>query len=331
MSRKNKTASLWLLMVAAGVYCWAEASPAAPEKTVGERVTGKVAAEQFVATGNLLRNAGFELDSVFNGGPMRQGTEFIRAVLLYQGNCPRPPCEGWWVEGNPGDGVSLERKEVHSGLRAMRVTPPAGKKLSVASAPEMPVPVGVLTLSAWVRTCSAKASLELELVAAGAHADQDPRHYDPFPAGELGCRRTATEWTRVELTAEAPADAAAVVRLVVDGGRVVADDLQLETGRVPTAFNVRREEWLKLSFEGTPESRLPCWMAEDNMPRKLLVCNDSNVTIDGDLEIWAGPWSATEKRKVVRDEKHCTKGRGRCNDSAAADHLKPDAYVWLRS
>ncbi len=131
----------------------------------------------------------------------------------------------------------------------------------------------------------------------------------------------------MELTAAAPVDAAAVVRLAVDGGRVVADDLQLETGRVPTAFNVRREEWLKLSFEGTPESRLPCWMAEDNVPRKLLVRNDSHVTIDGDLEIWAGPWWQPKSEKWSAVKNTALKAGDVATIPLRTGHLKPDAYV----
>jgi hypothetical protein len=117
------------------------------------------------------------------------------------------------------------------------------------------------------------------------------------------------------------------VRLAVDSGRVVADDLQLETGRVPTAFNVRREEWLKLSFEGTPELRLPCWMAEDHGLRKLLVRNDSNVTIDGDLEIWVGPWSQPKSKKLSALKNITLRAGDVATIPLRTDHLKPDAYV----
>ncbi len=131
MNRNRKTAWLGLAMVAAGACCLADLSATAAETPGSNASAAKAAAEHAPATGNLLRNAGFELDSVFNGSPMRQGTEFMRAVALFQKRCPPPPCEGWWIEGNAGDGVSLESKEVHSGSRAI-ADRAAGGRTSVA-------------------------------------------------------------------------------------------------------------------------------------------------------------------------------------------------------
>ncbi len=290
MNVNRKTRWLGLAMVAAGACCLADLSATAAETPGSNLSTTTPAAEHTPATGNLLRNAGFELESVFNGSPMRQGTEFMRAVALFQKRCLPPPCEGWWIEENPGDGVSLESKEVHSGSRAIRLEPPEGKRVSLVSAPEVPVPVGPLALSAWVRTTGAQALLELQLVAAGARSNQDPHALRLLSRRQLTLPENAAQWRRVTLIADAPVGAAAVVRLVVKRGRVVADDLQLEAGRDPTPFGVRPEERIRLAFEGTPESQLPCWMAEDDTPRKLLARNGSDAAIGGDLEIWVGPW-----------------------------------------
>ena len=155
----------------------------------GHASAAKPAGEPAAATGNRLRNAGFELDSVFNGSPMRQGTEFVRAINLFQNRCPPPPCEGWWIEGNSGEGVSWESKEVHSGLHDPDCTA-GGKRVSLVSAPEASVPAGPLVLSAWVRTTAAKALLELELVAAGARSDQNPRTLRSLSRRQMPCRRT---------------------------------------------------------------------------------------------------------------------------------------------
>jgi hypothetical protein len=78
-----------------------------------------------------------------------------------------------WIEENPGNGVSLESKESRSGSRAIRLEPPEGKRVSLVSAPEVPVPAGTLALGAWVRTTGAKALVELQLVAAGARSNEN--------------------------------------------------------------------------------------------------------------------------------------------------------------
>ena len=327
MNRNRKMAWLGLMMVAAGACCFADLSPTAAETPGSNASAAKAAAEHAPATGNLLRNAGFELESVFNGSPMRQGTEFMRAVALFQKRCLPPPCEGWWIEENPGDGVSLESKEVHSGSRAIRLEPPEGKRVSLVSAPEVPVPVGPLALSAWVRTTGAQALLELQLVAAGARSNQDPHALRLLSRRQLALPENAAQWRRVTLIANAPVGAAAVVRLVVKRGRVVADDLQLEAGRDPTPFGVRPEERIRLAFEGTPESQLPCWMAENDTPRKLLARNDSETAIEGDLEIWVGPWSQPKSQKLAALKNVSLKAGDAATIPLRLGQLKPDAYV----
>jgi len=315
-------------IIAAGVCCSADLSATASDTSAGDASAAKPAAEHAPPTGNLLRNAGFELDSVFNGSSMRQGTEFMRAVnLFFQNHCPPSPCEGWWIEENSGDGVSLESKEVRSGSRAIQLEPPEGKRVSLVSAPEVPVPAGPLVLSAWVHTTGAKALLELQLVAAGARSNQNPYSLRSLSRRQMALPENTGPWSRVTLVTDAPVGAAAVVRLVVQRGRVVADDLQLEAGRVPTPFAVRPEERLRLAFEGTPESRLPCWVAEDDTPRKLLVRNGSNAMIDGDLEIWAGPWSQPKREKLAALKNVSLGPRDVAAIPLRLGHLKPDAYV----
>ena len=84
MNRNRKTAWLGLMTVAVGTCCLADLSAIAAETPGGNASAAEPAAERAPANGNLLRNAGFELDSDFNGSPMRQGTEFMRAVDLFR-------------------------------------------------------------------------------------------------------------------------------------------------------------------------------------------------------------------------------------------------------
>jgi len=282
------------------------------------------AVDELSTRGNLLRNGGFELGDCFNGAPMRQGTEFIRTHMALQGTCRQLPTEGWWIEGDSTEGVALEQKEVHSGSQSLVIAPLAGKQRSVISAPEMPVPVGTVTLSAWVRTTGAKGVLAMDFVADGAKPSDIPRF---LSRKQIALPETAGQWTRVQLTVEAPANVAAVARIAVEAGRVAVDDLQLEAGSTPTAFSVRGDERLSLAFEGVPEPRLPCWREKDHAPRTLQIRNASTATIQGDLEIWMGPWSKpkTEKAAVLNNLE--LQAGGVQTIPLRLDHLKPDAYL----
>ncbi|MEI8198144.1 MAG: hypothetical protein WCI73_19800, partial [Phycisphaerae bacterium] len=169
------------------------------------------------ANPNLLRNASFELPAIFNGTPMRQGTEFIRSVLAQQGKCRQLPVEGWWQNDTATASVMLEQTQAPSGTAALAVNPPAGKNVAVFSAPEIPLPAGTATLSAWVRTTGAHAKLELEFVPAGLKPSDIPHSLARQP---LALPETTATWTRVQLTATVPAHAAAVAWITVDSGKV---------------------------------------------------------------------------------------------------------------
>jgi hypothetical protein len=282
------------------------------------------AADEVATKDNLLRNGGFELGEQFNGALMRQGTEFIRTHMALSGTCHHLPTEGWWIEGASTDRVSLEQKEVHSGSRSLVIAPPAGKQVSVFSAPEMPVSAGPVTLSAWVRTTGAKGTLAIDFIAGGAKPSDIPRF---LSRTLIALPEMAGPWTRVQLTAAAPANAAAGARITVEAGRVAVDDLKLEAGSTPTAFDVRGDERLSLAFEGVPETRLPCWREKDPATQTLQIRNASNATIKGNLEIWIGPWSKpkTEKAAVLNDLE--LKAGDIKTIPLHLDHLKPDAYV----
>ncbi|MFA6293614.1 MAG: beta-galactosidase, partial [Victivallales bacterium] len=274
--------------------------------------------------GNLLRNASFELNDTFNGASMRHGTEYIRSVMAGQGKCRQLSAEGWWMSGNSADGASLEKKVVHSGSLSLSLNPPPGKNVSVFSAPEIPVTAGAVTLSAWVRTSGAKGKLELEFVRAGLKPQDIP---PSLSRKQIALPETVAEWTRIQLTAEAPANAAAVAWITIDSGKVLIDDIQLESGKVPTDFNIRPEEFLHLSFKDVPEEQLPFWKEKDDSTRRLLIRNDSRAAIKGSLEIWTGPWSKPKAdRMTVIDDFDLDAGDFK-TVKLSMEKLKPDACV----
>ena len=63
------------------------------------------------------------------------------------------------------------------------------------------------------------------------------------------------------------------------------------------------------------------------MPRKLLVRNDSKVAIDGDLEIWAGPWSQPKREKLAAVNNASLKAGGVAAIPSRTGRWKPNAYV----
>ena len=322
MNGNRKTAWLGLMMVAAGACCLADLSATAAETPGSNASAAKAAAEHAPATGNLLRNAGFELDSVFNGSPMRQGTESHAEPWPFSRSVARRR------RARAGGSKGIRRRRFAGversplRLRAIRLAPPEGERVSLVSAPEVPVPAGPLALSAWVRTAGAKALLELQLVAAGARSDQDPRALRSLSRRQIALPENTAQWSRVTLTTDAPVGAAAVVRLVVERGRVVADDLQLEAGRVPTPFGVRAGRAAQARIRG--DARVTASLLDGGRRYAAKTAGAQRFRRrdrrrPGDL---GRPLVATEKPEAGRIEERLAEGRGRGNDPAAAGPLE---------
>lgn len=251
---------------------------------------------------NILRNASFELASQFNGTPMRQGDDekirYLQCVQADPGKAPWSvlPIEGWWCAGPDADGVSLDRTDVRSGGQALRVVAQANAPRSVVSSLGNYVPPGALTMSAYIKTIQAKAQLELDLttgLAEQIHGKSQLKKVIELPAD--------SGWRRVSLTAESPAMLQALLRLKVSRGTVLLDDVQLELGTAATAFNLRPEEWFRLSVDGQDESRMPKWTAGAEM-RHVTLANDSRLPLSGLIQVHFGTWDQplTEKLAEIK-------------------------------
>ena len=192
------------------------------------------------ARANVVRNGSFELGSRFNGGPMRQGAESY-LTFVRQGDerlwTELDDAEAWWVEGSSRDGVQVTTGDGHSGRRCLLLQPTGPRGISVISAFDRTVEGGAVTLSAWVKTKGTRGGMDLDLLSgwqAGAKREAQVRRSVELPP--------AAAWRRLSVTAESPAKLQAIVRLRAEAGVVWVDDVQIELGAHPSAFNVRPEE-----------------------------------------------------------------------------------------
>ena len=247
---------------------------------------------------NMVRNAGFELGATSCGTPMRQGDEFFQRFVK-QGEkmaWTQAPTEAWWVEGPSAEGVTVAAA-AHSGKAGLSVKPAGGQPRSAISALNRMVPPGPVTLSAWVKTAGCKGHLEFDLATSWEQVNgrgSVVRKSLPLPAN--------SDWTRLILTSEAPQLLHALGRIVVEEGAAVLDDVQIEAGAAASAFNLRPEEWLRLSIAGTPDARLPQWIAADPAVRKATVTNDSRVPIGGQVRLFLGPWNKPTAQQIAAFE-----------------------------
>lgn len=300
---------------------------AGEERVLGSAPLNLLAQDRPVPGVNLVRNASFELDPMFSGGPMRQGLEFFQ-MFYKQPLWKRSVAEGWWVEGESTEGVT-PAPEAHSGTRALCVAPPEGQSRAVVSAFNRLVTAGPVTLSAWVKTAGCRGQLSLDVVA-GLDASPHPRVRQVVALPE------DSDWTRLVVTVpEAPDLYHAVARLQVDRGTAWLDDVQIEAGAAASAFNLRPEEWLRLSLVGVDDAVLATWRRGDRTARKLTLHNDSRTPLRGTVRVGLGSWDHPGQREVAVFTTEVVGGRKpqwtvlpkTLEASFSSADLPPDAYV----
>ncbi len=275
------------------------------------------------ASPNVVRNASFELDSRFNGGPMRQGAEkFMSQARDASGPIWQAlPVEGWWAEGPSSDGVRIISGGAHSGKRCLAISATVAPR-SVISSLDRFVPAGPVTLSAWVKTSGAKAHIDLDLTTGWQQ--EWPRGAQVRKSVDLP---EDAGWTRVAVTAESPEKLMALMRLTVEQGEVLLDDVQIEASTKPSEFNLRPEEWLRLEFAGSAGSELPKWVQGDKKLRELRVWNDSRKPLRGVAAVSLKTWD--NRKQLVLDRLNASKlasGRSRTIAFSIKD-LPADAYL----
>ncbi len=288
-------------------------------------------------SGNIVRNASFELEDNYNGGPMLQYPE--RDQVLRGAWSRIGSLEGWMAEGPDSSAVKVVADQHVTGKRSLLLDGSRGKPVSVISAFERYVDEGPVTLSVWVKTSGARGRIDLDLVNSwdqdGINRSARLRKSVDIPAD--------SDWVRLTVTAHSPARIQAIARIWVDAGKVYVDDVQIEERSSASAFNVRPEEWLRLEIAGAPDSLdlisptdggvgrtepgLPKWIEGDSSKREVIVYNDSRLALRGNVALHVGAWNMKdEKPLAVFDAGKINPGGSR---AIAFDTkgLSPNAYL----
>lgn len=283
-----------------------------------------------VSASNIVINGGFEVPLNYNGTILRHfppgDAAYLGSVVSgKQRAWTQIDAQGWHAEGGDADGVSVIADYPHSGARCLRVTAASAQPRSVISSFEPQADAGPVTLTAWVRSSSARATLSLDLVNGWNQVQQHvsvSRQSVDLPFDSKG-------WTRVSVTAIASSKLASICRLSVTSGTVWMDDVQISQGAKPSEFNVRLQEWLRLSVSDSDQSGIPQLIAGATIP--LVLTNDSRMPLTGRINVYFGPWNAPKQRTVaVFDASSIAPGSSRKMQFNGSD-LPAGAYVFTIS
>ncbi len=264
---------------------------------------------------NVLANGSFELSNRFCG------TTFGRSDAdMRWGNPPwwkELPIDGWWAEGGKTTGIATSASgRTGKCLRVDAIKAP----VIVTSSLGRYVPAGQVTLSAYVKTRNAAGDLYLQMVPDINFARQR--------RGQAACTvgfPANADWTRVYVTVDNPAANSAMVRISVDKGVVLVDDVKVEIGDKPTPFNARPEERLRLSFG--PGDAMPKWVTSGPQDRTVTVTNDSALPLKGTVTLQFGPWSIPDQFAIAAfDASTLPPGKSR-TFTFSTKNLRADGYV----
>ena len=274
---------------------------------------------------NVLRNSSFELDARFSGGPMRQGSEFY-LMHAKRGEdrtwTELEDAEGWWSEGPTRAGILVTDAHAHSGRRSLLLQPMAEGNVSVISAFDRTVEPGPVTLSVWVKTEDAEGQIDLDLLSGwrdGTNRGAQVRRNVGLPA--------STGWRRLSVTAESPGRLQAIARVKAESGTVYVDDAQIEVGGAPSTFNVRPQEWFRLSFPGWGDGALAKWVQGRETAQKLTLFCDSRLPLGGTITVHHGPWNDPRRHLLGETEAGDLEPGRSTSFRLALSALRPDAYV----
>jgi hypothetical protein len=271
---------------------------------------------------NLLVNSGFELPSNFCGGGLGMVDEEMRS--LQWENVPiwtSLDFDGWWARGPHREGIELAA-EARTGKKCLRLTTAQGT-VGVTSAMGYYVPQGPITLSVYVKTQNVKGSLTLDLVADMGEA----RGGRAVARKSVNLPTNAAEWTRVCLTLDCPQTIQFQARFDISQGTALFDDIQVEQCSSPTPFNVRPQEFLRLSFDGREESEMPKWTLSDPAKHTIRVHNDSRLPLTGKIALNFGPWNIPDLNLIGEfDARVLPPGQSKTLEFSTAS-LRADAYV----
>ncbi len=265
---------------------------------------------------NIVRNSSFENDKMFNGTPMRNGRgEMLQQYPQLKG-WTELPVEAWWLHGENAEGASVSTTEAKSGRRSLRLDA-TKQKIVLYSAYDRKIKSGPVTLSAWVKTDNAQATLELQ----GVSGNGTKR---PTVVSSKVKLPINAKWTRITTSVKFPAELQAIAVLKADSGKIWLDDVQIEAGNTASEFNICPAEFFELNFSNFDNHDLPKFISSKAKTAKLTLTNNSRVPLSGDGQIYMSSWNGAAKDLVKKINIGQEKVYG---FDIPLQKLTPDSYI----
>ena len=285
---------------------------------------------------NILRNGSFEFSNVYNGMKtiIDQGDSLTAtwAIGLHRTWCDLG-LEQWWGEGATNAALFTKTGDAHAGRSALAVTAPGVLTTWLAYAESWPKDGAEAVTLSWQAKGAATVKAEVAVYEGAAGLAQERRQH----VGGKDFTVKGEAWTRETFTLEIPAryrrlnKAAFQVRFAVQSGTCAFDEVQLECGRIATAFTERQSHFLALALEGTSTRELPKIRRGDTSVQRLYVRNTSGRMLTGALRLFLDTWDAPGR--TVLAETRCIDWKAGETKSfpLTPGRMAPNAYVVLAS
>ncbi|MFG0249109.1 MAG: beta-galactosidase, partial [Phycisphaeraceae bacterium JB051] len=274
-------------------------------------------------TENVLHNSGFEKTGKYNGSKMYRGYERTYSYAK-RGNkrlYTQLPVQSWWALGDNAEGVTVDATQKHSGEQSLMIEA-SEKPITVVSAPGNWLPAGDVTLTAWIRSEQADATLQLNLLTSD---DQIlPRRVTVVEKQNLPA---TSDWMRVTVRAKIDRPMQALPGLKVLKGKVWFDDLMVQSSSDATDYAAIPTEWIALQIVGQSNDSVPIWSDGETTKRQLILSSLTPEHLRGHVKISLGTWDnlATQPLgRVALSELHSQK---KVSIDFETSQLKPNAYV----
>lgn len=235
---------------------------------------------------NIVRNGNFMHGPSYNGSAMRIGKfdvgNRIRETQKNSG-WHAAPFEGWWLFAEKGMDAQIED---------------AGNMLAMSGhgvlySDPRPFEGESATLSFDVQTTDAGGTVSLDLLKRDG--DRFQRLVSAMEKIVLP-ENTNGKFIRLSVTAKGTGSLLASLKLALERGTVVLDNVQIEAGETVSAFRPRPGEWLELAVDDFPKEDLPRYYADGGKgkpagARMLTVTNRSGAPLSGTLNVYLDRWN----------------------------------------
>lgn len=289
---------------------------------------------------NLLRSGSFELPDQVGTTRMLQGQELMQyhwgdGHTMFISWAPSG-VEAWWIVGlDPGpEHIRLldAPLQARSGSHAVWLHAGGGadpKPVGIVCGAGQILPPGKVTFSAWVKAAGAAGRVRFDCLPDNRNMSAGFLQESAAARAEVPLPKdTGGQWTRLCGTIEVPGGTAqqAAVRVHLEKGTLVVDDVQAEVGETATAFDVRPAERLQVRLDD-PHA-LPVFVAGRTGAVTVEVRNGSPRALEGLLTVGLARWDGKRERLLLtRQPLQGWPPGAKLRVQAPLKGLRPDAYV----